>query len=105
MHLLGNDRWQGAFLLPRLGRYVFTIEAWSDAFATWCPELERRIAAGQEIRSELIEGAALLQELASRAGSDRLDAERLRGAAEEPPRDCAAETLAVALYPELIELS
>ncbi len=105
MHLLGNDRWQGNFLLPRLGRYVFTIEAWPDVFATWCSELERRIAAGQEIRSELIEGAALLQEVASRAGSDRLDAERLRRAAEELPRQSAAEALLVVRDPELLELS
>ena len=105
MHPLGNDRWQGAFLLPRLGRYAFTIEAWGDAFATWASELERRITAGQEIRSELIEGAALLQEIGERAASDPIGVERLRRAAEELPRLSAAEALLVAKDPELLELS
>jgi len=105
MHPLGNDRWQGAFLLPRLGRYAFTIEAWGDSFATWASELERRITAGQEIRSELIEGAALLQEIGERAASDPIGVERLRRAAEELPRLSAAEALLVAKDPELLELS
>src|SRR5882672_10436107 len=32
---LGNDRWQGRFSVPRLGRYSYTIRAWADHFATW----------------------------------------------------------------------
>ena len=105
LHPMGNDRWEGAFLVPRLGRYSFTIEAWADAFATWASELERRIAAGQEIRSELIEGTALLQEIAERAASDPIGVERLRRAAEALPRLSAAEALLIAKDPELHELS
>src|ERR1700738_500726 len=30
-----NDRWRGEFPLDRNDRYVFTIEAWTDLFASW----------------------------------------------------------------------
>src|SRR5580693_6426103 len=32
MRLDNNDRWEGRFKLEKLGRYLYTIVAWMDAF-------------------------------------------------------------------------
>jgi starch synthase (maltosyl-transferring) len=62
-------RWGGAFVVDRIGRWEFTIQAWTDVFATWRDELRRKLEAGQhELPSELQEGALLLREVAERAG-------------------------------------
>jgi starch synthase (maltosyl-transferring) len=58
-----GDRWAGAFELDRVGRWEFTVEAWSDLFATWRDELRRKLEGGQhDLRGELSEGAVLLEE-------------------------------------------
>ncbi|MGH2944357.1 MAG: maltotransferase domain-containing protein, partial [Solirubrobacteraceae bacterium] len=73
-----GDRWAGEFQVDRLGRYTWTIEAWSDAFASWREELRRKIDAGQtDLGGELSEGEVLLEEAAERAkGADRKRIER-----------------------------
>jgi starch synthase (maltosyl-transferring) len=59
--LLGEDRWQGSFVVDRPGRWRFAIAAWTDRIATWQDELRRKVAAGQEdLSGELAEGAVLL---------------------------------------------
>ncbi len=32
---LGGVRWAGSFDVDRQGRWEYTVEAWTDAFATW----------------------------------------------------------------------
>jgi starch synthase (maltosyl-transferring) len=72
MEPLGNDRWVGRFALTENTRYVYTIEAYADAYRTWAEDLRKRVAAGMEVGSELLEGAALLRQTLSRAtGADR----------------------------------
>ncbi len=66
MRPLGNDRWEGSFAIPRVGRWLFTIEAWRDAFATFRDELGKKHAAGVDIRLELIEGRELIEAAAPR---------------------------------------
>src|SRR5919201_1768486 len=46
MHPVGNDRWTGTFTPDRCGRWLYTIEAWSDRRATWLDELRRKVEAG-----------------------------------------------------------
>ncbi|HEX6272725.1 MAG TPA: maltotransferase domain-containing protein, partial [Polyangiaceae bacterium] len=58
------DRWYGSFRTERLGRYRYAVEAWPDHFGTFRAELGKRIAAGQDVRSELLVGAALLEQYA-----------------------------------------
>lgn len=67
MRALGNDRWAAEFPLERLGRHVFTIEAWRDDFATLRHDLEVKRAAGQNLANELEEGRELLSYAADRA--------------------------------------
>jgi starch synthase (maltosyl-transferring) len=56
-----NDRWSGAFRPTRVGRYRYTIEAWTDHFSTWRQDLIKRVVAGQAVDLELEEGALLLE--------------------------------------------
>ena len=50
MAALDNDRWRGEFIPTDNARYVFTIEAWTDLFASWLgglhQESEGRAAGG-----------------------------------------------------------
>jgi len=61
-----SDRWYGAFTVDRIGRWTFSVEAWTDRFATWRSELEKKVDAGQDVQLELVEGAQLARS-ASRA--------------------------------------
>ena len=45
MHAKGNDLWNGATTLDKLGGWSFTLLGWIDHFATWAAELKKRIAA------------------------------------------------------------
>ncbi len=62
------DRWSGEFTVDRIGTWEFTIEAWPDHYGTWRSDLGKRVAAGQDVRSELLEGALLLKKAAAAAG-------------------------------------
>ena len=62
-----NDAWAGRFSVERLETYEYTIEAWVDHFATWQDEVRKKYQAGQDIESELLEGAALIEEAGGRA--------------------------------------
>jgi starch synthase (maltosyl-transferring) len=61
------DRWTATLPLDRIGRWEFTIEGWTDLFGTWRSELEKKVAAGQDVGSELLEGAALIKDAARRS--------------------------------------
>jgi starch synthase (maltosyl-transferring) len=62
-------RWGGQFGVDRPGRWEYTVEAWTDVFATWRDELERKVLAAQDddLSGELSEGAVLLSSAAGRA--------------------------------------
>jgi starch synthase (maltosyl-transferring) len=72
MEALGNDRWAGRFLLEENTRYVYTLEAWPDAYRSWADDLRKRLGAGMDVAGELLEGAALLRSALTRVvGADR----------------------------------
>jgi starch synthase (maltosyl-transferring) len=56
------DRWFGRFEVDRIGRWEFSIEAWPDPWAGWRADLRKRVAAGQDVASELLEGAQILRQ-------------------------------------------
>jgi starch synthase (maltosyl-transferring) len=60
LHHHENDRWVGSFVPAAVGRYVFAIEAWTDAFATWRRDVLLKSRAGQDIALELREGRELI---------------------------------------------
>jgi starch synthase (maltosyl-transferring) len=61
MEKLDNDRWAGAFTVSTIGRYRYAIEAWPDRFGTWRRDLATRVEAGQQVDTELEEGALHLE--------------------------------------------
>ena len=56
MRLVDNDRWGGSFPLTRNCRYLYTIEAWRDLFASWCAEVSKKHDAGQSDRARAARG-------------------------------------------------
>ncbi|MFY9706182.1 MAG: alpha-1,4-glucan--maltose-1-phosphate maltosyltransferase [Desulfobacterales bacterium] len=76
MRPLVNDRWYGSFLVDELGRYAYTLQAWVDRFKTWRRDLQKKVADGQDVAVDLLAGAGLLENAASRAKEE--DADRLR---------------------------
>ena len=61
MQLFDNDRWRGAFPVLETGRYLYSIVAWRDLFASWCDEVAKKREAGQSISLEMVEGKALVE--------------------------------------------
>ena len=64
---LGNDRWQGTFTPSRVGRHLFTVEAWRDDYASLAHEIEVKHQAGVDIASELTEARRFLEAVNARA--------------------------------------
>jgi starch synthase (maltosyl-transferring) len=71
-----NDRWVARFRPDRVGRWRYTIEGWTDQFASWCVDVVKKRDAGQDIALELIEGIELVAAAAAHASTE--DAVRLR---------------------------
>jgi starch synthase (maltosyl-transferring) len=68
---LGGVRWAGEFTIDRIGRWVYTVQSWTDVFGTWRDELERKLAAGQhDLAGEMSEGIVLLRAATENATDD-----------------------------------
>jgi starch synthase (maltosyl-transferring) len=72
----GNDRWQAQFVVTDLGVYEYSLQAWIDRFASWRRDLSKKVEANQDVTGELMEGAELVTQAATRARAE--DAEWLR---------------------------
>ncbi|HEY8947176.1 MAG TPA: maltotransferase domain-containing protein, partial [Polyangiaceae bacterium] len=99
------DRWYGQFRVTRPGRWRYWIEAWPDHYGTWRADLEKRLAAGQDVLAELLEGARIL----ARHGASSRDEEgrRLREISERlgDPKRALEERLSIAFSPEVFGLT
>jgi len=100
MTALGNDEWTGRFEVGDLGWAEYTLEAWVDVFATWRKGLAAKIDAGQDVSSELLEGAGLLRAAADRAHDATLLAARADILAGDAPM---SDRAIAALDPRLAE--
>ena len=70
MRHVGNDRWTASVVLTENTRYVYTLQAFPDHFATWREELEKKTAAGLDVALELREGRAIIEEARGRSSPD-----------------------------------
>lgn len=78
MTFVDNDRWRGACTLYENAIYEYTVEAWTDTFSGWQHEFSTKFKAGvSPLRSEALEGAALIDQAADRAHEPE-DEKRLR---------------------------
>jgi starch synthase (maltosyl-transferring) len=98
----GNDRWSASFIVSRIGWYEYTVQAWIDWFGTWRRDLGKKAEADQDVTSELLELAELVQRTAKRAGGP--DGDWLRGQAENIARlrDSQPVRVRAALDPALL---
>lgn len=53
MRHLGNDRWEGRFMVKKEEFYEYTVEGWVNAFQTWQHDFRKKYDAGQDIRVDL----------------------------------------------------
>ncbi len=109
MSPLVNDRWSASFRVESIGRHEYTIEAWADRFRTWLRDLGKKVDAGQDVASELLEGAELVRQAAGRAKGPEADwlngrAGVLRGREDQAARVQAALdpqlAAAMAMFPD-----
>jgi starch synthase (maltosyl-transferring) len=61
-------RWAGEFAVTTTGSWQFTVEAWTDRWATWHDELRRKVEADldEDLSGEISEGAVLLERALTR---------------------------------------
>jgi starch synthase (maltosyl-transferring) len=65
------DRWSGEFTVDRVGRWHFTIEAWTDVWETWRAGFKKKVDAGQDVKVELMEAAQLVKAAIRRAKAEQ----------------------------------
>ncbi len=101
MNFVDNDRWRGVCALYDEAIHEYTVEAWTDTFRSWQREFAKKFEAGiSALRSEALEGAALVAAAAKRA-RDRADASRLREFSEQISTAANSEIHSVAQSGEL----
>ncbi|MBV9880974.1 MAG: alpha-1,4-glucan--maltose-1-phosphate maltosyltransferase [Gemmatirosa sp.] len=100
-----DDRWHGAFALDEIGRWTFTVEAWTDLFGSWRAKFEKKVAARQDVAVELLEAAEMVREAARRTrfGEARRRLDAYTAALTDAESGADARILA-ALAPELLAL-
>ncbi|MFJ9718605.1 alpha-1,4-glucan--maltose-1-phosphate maltosyltransferase [Streptomyces sp. NPDC101213] len=101
----GTDRWGAEVTLDEVGRWTYTVEAWSDPVTTWRRHAEIKVPAGIDTGLVLEEGGHLHERAAARVP---------RGPARTVVREAArlllddslpvAERYAAALAPEVVEV-
>jgi len=67
MSYLADDLWTAEFQVEKLGTYQYTIRAWINHFTTWQRDLLKKFMAGQDVASDLLEGAAMIEATAGKA--------------------------------------
>lgn len=80
MEFLVNDRWRAEFHVTDLGRYRYCVQGWVDHFKTWVRDLRKRVEAHQEIATDLLIGAQLIDDTAKHASG--AEAARLKDLSE-----------------------
>jgi len=66
-----NDLWRASFTPTGEGPWEYAVQAWVDPFITWQHDLERRLAAGQDIAVDLAIGAAMIRDHAAASPTRR----------------------------------
>ena len=101
MGFIDNDRWRGVCTLYDEAIHEYTIEAWTDTLRSWQQEFAKKFEGSiSNLRSEALEGAAIVKSAASRA-RDRADSARLLEFAEQIAGGANSEVYAIAQSGEL----
>jgi len=101
MNFVDNDRWRGVCTLYDEAIHEYTVEAWTDTFRSWQGEFAKKFEAGiSDLRSEALEGAALVEAAAKRT-RDRADRKRLLELSRQISTGANSEIHAIAQSGEL----
>src|SRR5215470_9126239 len=101
MIFVDNDRWRGVCTLYDQAIHEYTIQAWTDTFRSWQQEFAKKFEAGvSDLRSEALEGAAIVEAAADRS-RDRADSARLQGFAGQIAEGTNSEIYALTHSGEL----
>jgi starch synthase (maltosyl-transferring) len=101
MFFVDNDRWRGVCTLYDEAVHEYTVQAWADKFRSWQQEFAKKFDGGiSDLRSEALEGAAIVAAAAGRARG-RADAARLREFSEQIAKGTNSEIYAIAQSGEL----
>ena len=68
-----NDEWQATFTVEKQGFYTYKVEGWVDYALNWQHGIQRKIDDGQQVASELLEGAEYLKPLLKKASKSEKD--------------------------------
>lgn len=66
-----NDRWEAAFTVNETGFYEYAVLAWVDHAASWLHGFTKKLAAGENMETELLIGATFLREMAGLKSPDQ----------------------------------
>lgn len=75
-----DDRFVGAVTFDELGVHELVFDGWTDRFSTWRRDMVLWLDAGEDVDSELLVGAGIIDELLPRASVEHRD--RLSDAAK-----------------------
>jgi starch synthase (maltosyl-transferring) len=101
MAFLDNDRWRGVCTLYDQAIHEYTVEAWTDTFRSWQQEFAKKFEGGiSDLRSEALEGAAIVKAAAGRA-RDPADSAHLHEFAEQIVTGANSQIYAIAQSGEL----
>src|SRR5690606_1030982 len=67
MALLGNDRWEVLLTPSKSGVYEIRVQAWAHPFSTWKAGLLKKHQAGQDLATEIMIGAEIIELAAKNA--------------------------------------
>jgi len=104
MRFVDNDRWAASIQFKQIGSHEFTIIAWRDLFAGWSRDIEKKIAAGQVVDLETIEGIHLVEAAARNAAgaSHEQDLQVLLASLQDGDSDAKLAILLAARTRELM---
>ncbi len=101
MIFVDNDRWRGVCTLYDQAIHEYTVEAWTDTFRSWQQEFAKKFEGGiSDLRSEALEGAAIVKAAAGRA-RDPADSARLREFTEKIVTGANSQIFAITQSGEL----
>src|SRR6201982_769595 len=96
MNFVDNDRWRGVCTLYDEDIHEYTVQAWTDTFRSGQAEFAKKFEAGiSDLRSEALEGAALV-EAAARRARDRADRRGFLGLSRQISTGANSEIHAIA---------
>ena len=75
----GNDEWSAAVRAVDIGPHELVIEAWTDRYATWAHKAAIKLAARDEVKTEVAEVMGLLSEAAQDGKTPTAPGERGTG--------------------------